>query len=42
MGNDSDSYSVMRSQGLKALDGAGGSGKVEDGVNGVLFLGEGI
>lgn len=48
MDNDSDSYSVMRSHGLKTLDGAGeskrktGSGKVKDGVNGFLFLGEGI
>lgn len=48
MDNDNDSYSVMRSQGLKTLGGAGGrkrktgSGKVKDGVNGFLFLGEGI
>lgn len=47
MDSDNDSYSVMRSQGLKTLDGArrrrrkAGSGKVKSGVSGFLFLGLG-
>lgn len=48
MDSDNDSYSVMRCQGLKALDGAGGRGrktgsrKVKGRASGFLFLGLGV